>query len=91
MGCGVIRKMLDVAVFILYCYGGCIYCIGAVSCLCVSVYITDSEWCIDNVSCISGSVHFLKYGISRSSGSFGYSIGDVIGVAKIISLSFPFS
>ena len=43
MGCGVICVILDVAVFNLYCCGGCIYCIGAVSYVVASVYCIISS------------------------------------------------
>ena len=52
MGCGVIWVILHVAVFNLYCCGGCIYCIGAVSYVGASVYTLGPEYF--SVSC-SGS------------------------------------
>ena len=38
--------MLEVAVFNLYCSGGCIYCIGAVSYVGASVHTLGPEYCI---------------------------------------------
>ena len=82
-------KYLMLLYFNLYCSGGCIYCIGAVSYVGASVYTLGPEYC--SVSYIGLHVYFPKYGnISRSSGSSGYSIGGVLGVVNTVSLSFPF-